>query len=188
MKRMIRLTGVEAEQDQQEREPAVYVDPDAIITIVSCKQRFARRADQEQHQAAIRSLFEEVTRVTAELTNRDAPKLAVESQEDADRLQSWANSKQAATDLTAAARLVEHYANHVSYTDPVRCSEIALSCGTALEHGVMLSRLWVKETPEEIVGIITKTDPQRPCTTCGKVAPCTCDLTQCELGARSARA
>ena len=32
----------------------------------------------------------------------------------------------------------------------VECTEIQLACGTALEHGVMLTRVWVNETPEEV--------------------------------------
>lgn len=186
MKRMIKLTGVNAPERANEAPGSIYVDPDAIITICTAFQRFERRQDREQQIAATKSLWEEVERVTAALAGGEAPKLTVESQVDADRLQGWANARQAAADLTAAARLVDNYANRASYTEPMRCTEIALSCGTAIEHGVMLSRLWVRETPEEVVGIIDQTDPQRPCKTCGKIAPCTCDITPCELASRAA--
>jgi len=32
----------------------------------------------------------------------------------------------------------------------VDCTEVQLACGTALEHGVMLIRVWVTERPEEV--------------------------------------
>jgi hypothetical protein len=32
----------------------------------------------------------------------------------------------------------------------VECTEVQLACGTALEHGVMLTRVWVTETPEDV--------------------------------------
>jgi hypothetical protein len=34
------------------------------------------------------------------------------------------------------------------------CTEIQLACGTALEHGVMLARVWVSETPEEVAALV----------------------------------
>lgn len=37
---------------------------------------------------------------------------------------------------------------------PVECTEIQLACGTALEHGVMLARMWCMEQPDEVAKTI----------------------------------
>lgn len=39
----------------------------------------------------------------------------------------------------------------------VDCTEVQLACGTALEHGVMLTRVWVSEPPEKIAELVDLT-------------------------------
>lgn len=153
MKRMIRLTGINNIEYPDDQQLPVYVDPDAIIMINLGYSQFPMRGPQEQHKAATASLWEEVERVTSTLTG-PAPNMAPTNEEEAQKVTEWANARQAAQDLTAAARLVDHYANRITYGERIKCTEIALSCGTALEHGVMLSRVWVQETPEQIVELM----------------------------------
>lgn len=153
MKKMIRLTGINNIEYPDERQMAVYVDAEAIIMITLGYTQFPKRADQEQLRAATAALWEEVDRVTSTLTG-PAPLMAPTSEEEAQKVTDWANARQAAQDLTAAARLVDHYANRTSYGERIQCTEIALSCGTALEHGVMLSRVLVQERPEQIVELM----------------------------------
>lgn len=153
MKRMIRLTGINNIEYSDERQLPVYVDASAIIMITLGYTQFPKRSDQEQRNRATAGLWEEVERVTATLSG-PAPNMAPSCEEEAQKVTDWANARQAAQDLHAAARLVDHYTNRASYGERIKCTEIALSCGTALEHGVMLSRVWVQETPEQIVDLM----------------------------------
>lgn len=42
------------------------------------------------------------------------------------------------------------------YHPRLACTEVQLACGTALEHGVMLTRIMVTETPDEVATIIRR--------------------------------
>ena len=43
-----------------------------------------------------------------------------------------------------------------AYHPRVDCTEVQLACGTALEHGVMLTRVWVMESPVEVAEMVYK--------------------------------
>lgn len=40
------------------------------------------------------------------------------------------------------------------YHPRIECTEVQLACGTALEHGVMLTRVWVSNPIEEVANLV----------------------------------
>ena len=56
----------------------------------------------------------------------------------------------AASEVQNAYQKMTYISRSDDYHPRVECTEVQLACGTALEHGVMLTRVWVMERPEEV--------------------------------------
>lgn len=80
------------------------------------------------------------------------PKTMTASTEaEAKQADRWLVAKEAAASLQAAYHMVSHAMRGPAYHPAIDCTVVQLACGTALEHGVMLARVFVTETPEEVV-------------------------------------
>ena len=67
----------------------------------------------------------------------------------------WMSRAREAASLVTQAHELWARSWKVEDQHPVQsCTEIQLACGTALEHGVMLARVWVSETPEEVAALV----------------------------------
>ena len=148
----IRLTAIPQQDDVEGTARKVFVDANRIIMITSGKMRFPDPKAAENRHQVMNGLWDEVARVTVAL-NANVPSFTPNTEQEAKALQDWAQAKQAAQDLTTAANMVKHYADEKGYKDAIECTEVSLACGTALEQGVMLTRVWVTETPEQVADL-----------------------------------
>lgn len=162
MKHMIHLTGV-PHPDLPDANRSVFLDRDAIILITPSRMSHTKLHATEDWRQNVQILYEEVERVSHELS-MFPPNMRPDSEKEAKEFQRWANRKDIANSLTAAFNMVQKSAAGANTRHPdVDCTEISLSCGTALEHGVMLSRVYVTETPERVIDIMSGLhDPTPP--------------------------
>lgn len=148
----IRLTQVAHPDLNGGQSTPVFLRSEDVIVINRGQQTFTKMGSQEAHRQALESLHEEVQRINEE-ANR-APSMVPHDEEDAKKIDRFMRVREAAAALNAAWGLIQRAASGPSYYPAIECTEVCLACGTALEHGVMLARIWVTETPEEVARAI----------------------------------
>lgn len=156
---LIKLTAVMHPDINAGQPLPVYVDPKRVLLITPGFVQHAKEGSIEQHRQAMQSLFEEVQRVSAEAGSAGPPKnWHPDSEQEAEKtgheMQRWLNAKEAAASLTAAYQLVARAGSQVGLHPRRACTEVQLACGTALENGVMLARVWVTEPPEKVAHMV----------------------------------
>lgn len=138
---LIKLTGM-AHPDLNGAN-AVYVDASRVLLI--CPGYFEpmrldevnrRKQITAQIWAAAESLHEKVHGYIPDMTDPVA-------------IQWMQTARAGCSEVSEAYRAINRLGPE-SYHPRLECTEVQLACGTALEHGVMLTRVWVKETPEEV--------------------------------------
>jgi len=145
---LIKLTGIPHPDINGGKSAPVYIDPTRVLVITRATTRQAKYKSIEAHRQAMNSLHEEVQRVSGELQN--IPGMFVETEGDAKKIEGWAHVKEAAGALSAAYGLVARTQAEPEYHPDVECTNVSMACGTGLEHGVMLCRVDVVESPEEV--------------------------------------
>lgn len=143
MKRMIQLTAAQ-HPDAKHGLKTLYIDPDHIIVVESIEQTFPKIRSVDAHRAAVTQLWQEVDRVVAEANAKPLP----DSEDAAHR---FSRAREAAAALQSSANYVAKMASEPDYHEPQLCTCVSLACGTALERGVMLARIFVTETPERVI-------------------------------------
>ena len=147
---MIKLTGITNPRINNGQPYPVYIDPTRVLLITKVAQstltadaeRARRVAADQLHEGA-----EKLAKMVAEYAPNMADPVAV----------GWMRS--CAAVAAAVNDAYHHYArafNKEDYTEPTTFTEIQLACGTALEHGVMLARVWVQEEPEAVADEIRR--------------------------------
>jgi hypothetical protein len=155
---MLELTTLPHPDINGGRAHKCFIDPRRIIVIERGANQHRKHGSIEAHRQAMQSLFEEVSRVHSEA--EAMPKtMAPESAAQAKMADRWLAARESAAALTAAYQLVSRAANEPAMYPMQECTAISLSCGTALEHGVMLARVFVMESPEEIMKRIGELAP-----------------------------
>lgn len=146
---LIKLTSVPHPDVDGGKPKAIYVDASRILVVEPGSTEYTKRGSMEQYRQALQGLFEEVQRVAGEAGALHVTTVPETSQE-ANQVDIWIRAKESAAALTAAYQLVSRVANEPMRHPPVDCTVLSLACGTAFEHGVMLSRVFVTESPEEV--------------------------------------
>lgn len=154
MTRLIKLTGVAHPDMNGGRPQPVYIDSTRVLSIAPAFVALHKEGAYERQRQAIESLHEEVSRVVSEL-NAQEPNFHPDNEAEAAQTQTWMRAKDAAASLSAAANMCTKYANQTETHPRVPCTEVCLACGTGLEHGVMLMRVMVSETPEQVADAVT---------------------------------
>lgn len=154
---LIKLTGVpHPELDDGVPRP-VYIDPRKVIVVVRGHIEQPKLGSAAKRRALYTELFA-ATSALQQMISDYVPRMddpvAVEWMLKA---QATARAVNNAYDRWASA----YKADEISHP-PVACTEVHLSCGTALEQGVMLTRVFVSETPEEVVNAINWRDIPKP--------------------------
>lgn len=163
--RLIKLTGIGHPDIDGGRPSAVYVDPTRILTVEAGTTQYPKHMSIENHRQTLNGLFEEVERVVGEAKQRRVhhdPQNEQHCRENDTFL--WARDSAAA--LTAAYQLVARTASTPELYPLMPCTTLSLACGTGLEHGVMLSRVFVKESPEDVAKLMET--PPGICLGCGR--------------------
>jgi hypothetical protein len=148
--RLMKLTGLVHPDINAGKPSPVYIDPVKILVIERGVHQQTKFGSLEAHRQAVWGLHDCVDMVRSELGA--LPKnIAPTSEDEAKQTDFWFRAKEAADQLNSAVHLVGQYAKDASMYPLTECTIVSLSCGTALEQGVMLSRVFVSETPDEIV-------------------------------------
>jgi len=148
---LIKLTGIPNPDINGGRSSPVYIDPTRVLLIEASITRPVKKGSGEAWRQAISSLHDEVLRVSAEAAN--PPSMVVDSEQSERAINSYMRTREAAAALNAAHGLVAR-SSIEAYHDEIACTCVSLACGTGLEHGVMLARVSVLESPEEIARLI----------------------------------
>ena len=147
---LIKLTGLPHPDLNGGRHQPVYIDASRVLLIIQGWQQYPKIGSSERkHQ-----LYSALYRAASELGERVSG--YIPSMSDPVALQ-WMKVAQAAAGAVSDA----YRAWGAAYTqqdlhDRMECTEVQLACGTALEHGVMLTRVWVTESPQEVANIIAQ--------------------------------
>lgn len=146
---LIKLTGVPHPDLNNGQPQSLYVDASKVLIIERTRTAYAQEESAERHRQARQFLFEEVDRVGREVSELRST-IIPDNEHEAHEVDRWVRARQAAADLSNAYHLVSRIAGDPGYHPRVDCTCISLSCGTALEQGVMLSRVFVVELPDEV--------------------------------------
>jgi len=146
---LIKLTAVPNPDIEDGREHPVYIDASRVLFITRESVQFTKLASGEERRAAYDQLWKGVQILTeqvgAYIPNMSDPVAVGWFTRARETVQQVSN---------AYAMWSRAYTNLDNYPRQ-SCTEVQLACGTALEHGVMLTRVWVKESPEEVYDAIT---------------------------------
>ena len=154
---LIKLTGVVHPDLNGGRPAPVYIDPSRVLVIAVSTQRFSKTGSFERNQELYGRLRLSAEKL-AEAVNGYMPKM-----DDPVAVEWLRTAQMAAHSVSEASRAWYSATGQQDYHDPIDCTEISLACGTALEHGVMLSRVWVSESPEEVAALLAGSqDAQTP--------------------------
>lgn len=142
---LIKLTAVPNPDIDEGATSPCYVDATRIIAITRSFVEFRKiesvqrkRRLHDQLYAAAVALWDEVGEYIPKMTDP----LAVE----------WMQrARETASKVTQAHEIWGRAYREEDVYPAKMCTELQLACGTALEHGVMLARVWVSETPEQVV-------------------------------------
>lgn len=146
---LIKLTGVPHPDLHVGRPMPVYLDATRVLFISASRHQRIRMMAADLKREAYDDMWTGVQRLTkllnekmpTEIDNQEAAKWAKDlhllSHSVQDSYSAWGRSFRAE-----------------DYYPPIDCTEVQLACGTALENGVMLSRVWVSEPPEKVAELI----------------------------------
>ncbi len=145
---LIKLTAASNPDIDNGMPAPVYVDATRILCIQLASVQFIKQTSVDAKQklshqlwAAAEKLVDKVGSYIPDMTNP----LAVE----------WmSRARETAQMVNQAYSLWSKAANQPETYPRQMCTEIQLACGTALEHGVMLARVQVQESPEDVYRLI----------------------------------
>ena len=151
---LIKLTGVPHPDLNDGLPQPVYIDASRVLLICQGHHEWPKIGSIERHRELYDRLYRASTAL-AEKTQAYVPDMtdpvAV----------AWMRTAQVtAQAVSDAYRAWGGSYNHEDSHPRIDCTEVQLACGTALEHGVMLTRVWVSESPEEVYAKVE--EAQRP--------------------------
>ena len=123
----------------------VYVDASRVLLISRSSHQFLKMGAADLKREVYDDLWAGARRLE-KLLNEKMPD-EIDTQEAA----KWAKEiRMLAREVQEAYSAWGQAYRQDDFYPRVECTEVQLACGTALEHGVMLTRVMVTETPEEV--------------------------------------
>ena len=145
---LIKLTGVPHPDLNDGKSMPVFIDASRVLLISQGWHEYPKIGAIERQ----RDLYHKLYKLTEELAEKVSSYMP--SMTDPIAV-GWLRTAQTAAQAVSGAYRDWGASHNQSLFHPrVECTEIQLACGTALEHGVMLTRVWVTESPEEVYGIV----------------------------------
>lgn len=130
------------------RSQPVYIDASRVLLITRSHHQHPKIGAIEAAQELHRKLYEGTEKLNA-MVNGYVPKM------DDPTAVGWMRvANNTAHEVCEAYRLFGAAKGMGAYHPMVECTEVQLACGTALEHGVMLTRVWVTESPEQVADLV----------------------------------
>ena len=127
----------------------VYVDASRVLLITRSSHQFLKLGAADLKREVYDDLWAGARRLE-KLLNEKMPD-EIDTQEAA----KWSKElRMLSSDIQTAYSAWGQAYRQDDLHPRVECTEVQLACGTALEHGVMLTRVMVTETPDEVVRLI----------------------------------
>lgn len=145
---LIKLTSVSHPDFAEGKPQPVYIDWSRIICVCATRIAQPREGSKNERRIAYDNMYEAITGLAAKC---NAVKVDVENIETVNWMRAVQATSAAVSDAYRQYSAVWKDSDNHPQAD---CTEVQLACGTALEHGVMLARVYVSETPEEVVAKI----------------------------------
>lgn len=140
---LIKLTAIPSPDFADLSHQPCFVERERVISITRVSMRPARLAAMDEHLEALDKLWQG-TQKLAQMVSENTPAYT-----DPTSVQWHSTVRESANALSAAySHSVKFDRNR--YHPRITCTEIALAAGTAENGGMMLQRVWVTETPEEV--------------------------------------
>lgn len=147
---LIKLTGVPHPDLNGGKPQAVYIDASRVLLIAQNWHRYPKIGVQDSYNELHSKLF----LATSELAEKVSGYIPSMSDPVA---VGWMQTAQvAAGAVSEAYRNWGAAHNEQAFHPRVECTEVQLACGTAIEHGVMLTRVCVTESPDEVARAVQK--------------------------------
>lgn len=145
---LLKLTSPEV-PGEPAKNRTCYVDPRHIIMITREMFEPVKRKVLEERNETIEDLWRG-TRQLATIVSGYMP-----SMDDPTAVGWMVQAKEAANHVGAIYTELNRVHKGETPRHPAQeVTVVHLGCGTALEHGVMLAKVWVVETPEEIASVL----------------------------------
>lgn len=141
---LIKLTGVPHPDLNGGRAQPVYIDASRVLLIAQGHHRFPKIGSVERHKQLYDRLYQGSSKLS-DLVNAYIPKMT-----DPIAVEWMSTAREAAGCVNDAYRAWAGGWREEDYHPSMDCTEVQLACGTALEHGVMLTRVWVSDPIEDV--------------------------------------
>lgn len=147
---LVKLTGVPHPDLNGGKPQAVYIDASRVLLITQGHHQFPKIGSIERKQELAQKFYDAACNLS------DHVGKYLPAMDDPVAL-GWMNTARVtATEVQNAYQKYSYLSRSEDYHPRVDCTEVQLACGTALEHGVMLTRVWVSESPEEVSRILNQ--------------------------------
>ena len=146
---LIKLTGLPHPELFEGKPQAVYIDASRVLFITRTHRQHSKVNSEQLKIEAYDDLYSGIQRLTKLMRDKMPQEI------DTSAAAKWTKDIHLAShDVQEAFSAWGRAYRADDYHPGMECTEVQLACGTALEHGVMLTRVWVSETPEQIVDAI----------------------------------
>lgn len=141
---LIKLTGVPHPDLNGGVGQPVYIDASRVLLITQGHHQYPKIGAVERKQELATKLY------AASCALMDHVNAYVPKMDDPVAVEWMMTARASAMEVQNAYQKFSYVYRDRDYHPRVDCTEVQLACGTALEHGVMLTRVWVAESPEEV--------------------------------------
>lgn len=150
MTTLIKLTNVPHPDIEEGKPQPVYVDASRILSISRARFAYAKEESIERHRKATWAFWEAVEKLQRQTLNQQP------NMEDPAAATWMVQLRNGLGLLTGAYENLNRISREPEYYERDTVTMISLACGTGLEHGVMLEKIWVVETPAEVADAINQ--------------------------------
>ena len=147
---LIKLTTVPHPDLNDGKPQPCYIDASRVLLIIQGHCQHPKIGSIERNQETYAKLRAGAEKL-AQIVNDYVPKM-----EDPVAVEWMMKARATAGAVNEAVHTWGQGGREQDYHPRVDCTEVQLACGTALEHGVMLTRVWVSETPEQVYNAVQK--------------------------------
>ena len=147
---LIKLTALSHPELNEGKSWPVYIDASRVLLITRSSHSFPKLGAEDLKREVYDDLWAAMRRYEKLLT------VKMPNEIDTQDAMKWAKEMHMVSHEIQGAYQAWGQAYRTQDFHPrVNCTEVQLACGTALEHGVMLTRVSVTETPEEVFELVS---------------------------------
>lgn len=141
---LIKLTGIPHPDLNGGKPQPVYIDASRVLLISQGHHQYPKLGSIERNTDRHKEMITGADKL-ATMVNDYVPSMS-----DPIAVEWMTRARGVAQEVVSAVNAYGKWSRTEDYHPRVDCTEVQLACGTALEHGVMLTRVWVSETPEQV--------------------------------------